>query len=183
MRAEGTNSSSSSVEPLSPAPGKWGITRRLTSTGSNSSNSKLGSFNDALTNWKWHRSLYHREVTKTKLIILIPEFKYAFTNLWRIAFASSGIKKVKNPPPENQCRKFFFKVHKTLISIRLQALAKLHLLPSLAMLSNQICITRIQRTEQTEMTKGRERESREEREHYWLWILMISTRDSSLYTQ
>lgn len=51
IRAEGTKSSSSSVMAVSPAAGKWGITLRFTTTGCNSSNSKLGSFSAEPTNW------------------------------------------------------------------------------------------------------------------------------------
>lgn len=50
IRAEGTDSSSSSVEALSSAAGKQGINCRFTITGSNSSNPKLGSLSDVLTN-------------------------------------------------------------------------------------------------------------------------------------
>lgn len=49
-RAEGTKSSSSRDEALSPGEGECGMTRRFTPTGFNSSNSRLGSFRAELTN-------------------------------------------------------------------------------------------------------------------------------------
>lgn len=50
MRAEGTRSSSSNVAAGFPDTGNRGITLLLTRTGSNSSNSRLGSFSAELTN-------------------------------------------------------------------------------------------------------------------------------------
>lgn len=55
IRAEGTKFSSASVVGFFPGAGKLGTTRRLTSTGSNSSNSKQGSFSAELTNWAQHK--------------------------------------------------------------------------------------------------------------------------------